>query len=227
MENFKIPEGHGLGRMPSEDEKDKFFLMRSLLEQKEAPERTYRYWNANGWWGDQGSLPHCVGYSWTHWIEDGPITHKGPAPIINPSVLYKEAQRVDEWAGENYDGTSVRAGAKALQSRGLITNYLWAWDVNTVAQAILTTGPVVVGTNWYNQMFYPDQYGKIYIYGRSVGGHAYLLNGVNTKTRMFRIKNSWGQNWGRKGHAFISFDDMQRLIDEQGEACLAVENYTS
>jgi C1A family cysteine protease len=94
---------------------------------------------------------------------------------------------------------------------------------NSQSETILKLGPVVVGTNWYNGMFYPNKNGLIKISGQMVGGHAYLINGVDTKTKQFRIKNSWGKSWGKGGHAFISFNDMSRLIKENGEICLAIE----
>ena len=72
-------------------------------------------------------------------------------------------------------------------------------------------------------MFYPDRNGLIKISGRLAGGHAYVINGVDTKKQQFRIKNSWGKSWGQQGHAYISFTDMKRLIKENGEICLAVE----
>ena len=81
-----------------------------------------------------------------------------------------------------------------------------------------------MGTNWYYNMFFPDKTGRIKLGGYLAGGHAYVLNGVNTKTQLFRIKNSWGRKWGQLGHAYISFSDMSRLIKEQGEICLAIEN---
>jgi len=84
----------------------------------------------------------------------------------------------------------------------------------------------VVGTNWYYGMFYPDRNGLIKVKGGLAGGHAYVVNGVDTKNKLFRIKNSWGKSWGIQGRAFISFNDMARLIREQGEICLATElNY--
>ena len=46
-----------------------------------------------------------------------------------------------------------------------------------------------------------------------MGGHAYVINGVNTIKKQFRLKNSWGRKWGQGGHAFISFDDMKKLIN--------------
>ncbi len=212
----------GFGRLIIEDDNDKAFPMQMVLPQ-EASQRTSRYWYNNGWWGDQGNTSQCVGYSWAHWVEDGPVTQKGKAPIAPPTEIYRQAQMVDAWPGENYDGTSVRAGAKVLQDMGFISSYTWAWDINTVVQALLEKGPVVVGTHWYEDMIYPSADGIIKPGGDVVGGHAYLLNGVNTKTRMIRIKNSWGKDWGKKGQAYISFDDMDKLIKLYGEACLPIE----
>lgn len=211
-----------LGRLVAFDINDMEHRMKSILPKKTAGV-TQRYWNANGWWGHQGDLPHCVGYAWAHWLEDGPVTQLGTPPILHPSnEIYHAAQRIDEWPGEAYDGTSVRAGAKVLMAAGLIDSYNWAWDLDTMVHALLTAGPVVVGTNWYEEMFYPKN-GVIKIGGAAVGGHAYVVNGVNTKTKTCRIKNSWGREWGNKGHVNISFANMERLIAEYGEVCLAIE----
>jgi hypothetical protein len=183
-----------------------------------------KYWDSDGWWGNQGNKPHCVGFSWAHWIEDGPIGHGGVPPIISPVIIYNQAQKIDEWPGENYAGTSVRAGAKYLKSINAIQSYYWAYDLNTLVDCIFKLGPVVVGTYWYSGMFSPDGNGLIRASGGIVGGHAYVINGVDKTKQLFRIKNSWGKSWGKQGHAFISFSDMSRLISMNGEICIAVEN---
>jgi len=72
-------------------------------------------------------------------------------------------------------------------------------------------------------MFFPNADGLIKATGEKMGGHAYLLDGINVNKKLIRIKNSWGKNWGKKGFAYISFEDMEKLILDQGEACLAIE----
>ena len=215
-----------LGRLIVKDERDIKFQIKSLLP-KEMPGITYKYWWTNGWWGNQGETPHCVAYSWTHWLASGPKTQKnsrkgGVAPF-DTTYLYNEAQKVDDWEGEDYDGTSVRAGAKILKANGFISEYNWAWDLDTTVKTLLTLGPVVVGTWWTYDMSFPDKDGVIKSTGAKLGGHAYLLDGVNVNKKMFRIKNSWGRNWGKKGFAYISFSDMESLIKDYGEVCLAKE----
>jgi hypothetical protein len=164
-----------------------------------------------------------VGFSWAHWCEDGPVPQSGQPPAAEPTLLYHEAQKIDEWPGENYDGTSVRAGAKILQTWGYLQSYYWAQSINDIVQALLEKGPVVVGTNWYSSMFDPNSKGILSISGQIAGGHAYVLNGINTKLGLVRMKNSWGRGWGINGRAYLKIEDVARLLNEAGEACLATE----
>ena len=215
---------HKLGRQYIYDERDNRFLITDHLLKKVPRTRiTSRYWDDTVWWGDQGNTPQCVGYAWSHWLNDGPVYHRGPKPKLAPNIIYENAQKLDIWPGENYDGTSVRGGAKFLQNSKLIRSYYWGFDLNTLINTVLNLGPVVVGTNWYYGMFFPNKTGLIRASGFIAGGHAYVINGVATTSRMFRIKNSWGKGWGQAGHAYISFSDMDKLIREQGEICLATE----
>lgn len=239
MGNF-IP--YGLGRKWDPDDRDRLYPVRTLLKRVEPEEpRTHRYWWTSGWWGDQGRTPQCVGYAWSHWLEDGPVTQNpkrpGADPIIHPTVVYNRAQKIDEWPGENYDGTSVRAGAKVLQSMGAISSYWWATNVEELMESVLYLGPVVVGTWWHNNMFWPDEDGVIGLGGGLGGGHAYVVNGGNfdveyvqekwptlqTSRGVFRIKNSWGRVWSHKGYAYISVEDMDVLLRSGGEVCIASE----
>lgn len=219
----------GLGRLYAEDKRDEEYPVSPLLAMSQ-PQETKKNWWDDGWWGDQGATSECVAYAWTHWINDGPRVSsifKSRRPGINPTELYCEAQKHDPWPGDCttklYDGTSVRAGAKVLQDWGYIEEYRWASNVDEVVQAVLVQGPVIMGTTWYTGMFNPDSEGIIYPTGGWAGGHAYVVNGVDTKTGLLQIKNSWGRSWGRDGRAYISLEDMDKLIRNFGEACVPLQ----
>jgi hypothetical protein len=226
---------YGLGRLPSKDERDANFLLRAVMGAPTVEPLTgWRYWWDGGYWGNQGQTPQCVGYAWAHWIEDSPVTHTSPGWQVDPTIIYDMAQQVDEWPGTSYDGTSVRAGAKVLKDQNAVAEYRWAFDVDTVARAVRYHGPVVMGSNWYDSMFNvqpeKDALGStrqslVITPGAALaGGHAYVFNGVNIPRRTFRVKNSWGRNWGVDGRATVSFDTVARLLKEDGEACMAIEH---
>jgi len=209
------------GRLFIPDERDQDYPLPMMAVA--ASQRRKRFWNDTHWMGDQGWLPHCVGYAWVGWLEADPIRHPGPTPPYDPSQLYRKAQKVDAWPGENYAGTSVRAGAKILKQAGFIKSYHWARTTHDIVQTLLNVGPVVVGTKWFSNMARPSQGGVGRPTGRLLGGHAYLLTGVNRDTGYFRARNSYGLAWGKEGRLYIKIKDMARLLAQNGEACLAIE----
>lgn len=49
---------------------------------------------------------------------------------------------------------------------------------------------------------------------KKVGGHAVSLIGFNDQERYWIIRNSWGDDWGEKGFARISYDDDSGIADD-------------
>ena len=204
-----LPE---FGRFAAPDRRDRKFLL--------APRRATRrrrIWRTT-WVGDQLQTPQCVGYAWAGLLRCAPINQ-----FLLPAGIYQMAQQCDEWEGDAYEGTSVRGGAKVLHALGVIAEYRWAFDAATVARHVLTVGPVVFGTNWYEGMMTPNARGRVTLDGGPLGGHAYLINGANLDTGELDGVNSWGREWGVRGRFKLSFDQVDQLLDEDGEACTAVE----
>jgi hypothetical protein len=202
------------GRIVVKDPRDAKYSIRRGKPSR----RTQRYWNDGYAWLDQGELPACVGFSWSHWLLNAPLRQ-----YLDPAFIYNVAKFYDEYKGENYDGTSVRAGAKVLALAGFIQEYRWAKTLDDVIQTLLEVGPLVVGTTWYEGMSEPVA-GRLAVTGQAEGGHAYLLTGVSLKTGLVRIKNSWSQDWGQGGHGYLPLTDFQKLLADDGEACIAFES---
>lgn len=210
---------HGMGRLVAPDNRDTMYPMRALLPRR-IP-RVSRFYST-GPVLDQGNKPQCVAYAWKQWLDSAPI--KDPVKLPpDPQAIYAAAQAVDEWPGTDYDGTSVRAGAKTMEALERIGAYHWATSVEDVRDYIISTTTVVFGTDWFEGMFRPTYSGYVKPSGAVAGGHAYLCIGYSQSRGAFRFLNSWGEKWGRMGRFWMSAEDVQTLLDRDGEACAGVE----
>lgn len=189
---------------------------------------------------DQGYEGSCVGHGWTAELiaSPKPDPYTGPGPGHQYAVdLYRRAQQIDEWEGEDYEGTSVLAGAKVVTERGLISEYRWCFSIEDVRDAVITSGPVVIGIPWYESMYETRPSGLVEVDGDLVGGHCLLVYGYhpgmrisgedwNARYRVFRWRNSWGPGYGKNGNGLIRYEDLRDLLADWGEAAVSVGRKT-
>lgn len=154
------------------------------------------YTDPVSWWEfyDQGNIGSCVGFSLSRMSSLHNRTRYGGL------WLYQEAQKIDEWPGVSYEGTSVRAGFDVLRARGHrrliggvlgmerpldgIAAFRWAQSVAEVHQTI--------------KMPLADSLGAVP-----------LLN-----------------SWGRYDYPHVTWlpdEVLDRLLQEDGEAGLVVD----
>ena len=202
-----------------------------IAEVLEAQKPRKRYWGHNTVI-DQGREGACVGFAWTNELICNPRPHPDVPQYVGDAFarkIYKRAQQLDPWPGENYEGTSVLAGAKAIMETGYLTQYRWAFNIEQVRDAVIAEGPVILGINWYDSMYSTRPSGLVEVGGKVVGGHAIALTGYNPRARLkgeggykevFRWKNSWGTSYGKNGTGYVKIEDLERLLKEDGEACI-------
>lgn len=190
---------------------------------------------------DQGQEGACVGFAWSQELFTSPVRvplQPFHAPNAFAAGIYHAARLVDEYPGEDYEGTSVLAGAKVIREHGWLGEYRWAFGIDDVIQALLYSGPVVLGIPWYNDMFEPDLYGVLsgMCGGGIAGGHAILANGYHGNHQlhpaagrpqmpMVHLQNSWGSDWGQDGGAWIGVLALANLLDQDGEACVPMARH--
>lgn len=228
----------GLGRLFAPDVRDGRFLLREHPRTQQVALRLpAKTWPMFSLPLDQGNTGTCVGHGWRHLLTAVPVVVR---PNLPPSAfdIYDWATQLDEWTDNDHDaerqyGTSVRAGAKALQTQGKVGEYRWTnevdeaadWIAGVDAQGKAIGGPVVIGINFYASMFDLDSEGYMRIAPNTVlsGGHCMLLLGWNQERGAFRGLNSWGVSWGQRGRFWLDGDTARRLFTEDGEICVATE----
>lgn len=221
------------------------YPVRALLG--DAVSRRSRDWRASHLRLDQLNEGKCVGYGWTAEL----MAHPGKVKIGNGSrdeaeqfatELYRAAQRIDDWPGENYEGTSVLAGAQIVHAARLIESYRWAFTIDDVIDTLCASardggGPVVIGIPWYEGMYETRPGGLVEVSGPMVGGHCLTLVGYSPKRRIWeegwwnrfeviRWRNSWGTAYGDHGDGYIRPENLEWLLSQQGEACVPQQRAT-
>jgi len=183
---------------------------------------------------DQGSEGACVGFGWVAEALNEPYRVmlekvKADIPRDNHEFalhVYREAQKIDDWDGESYEGTSVLAGAQVMNRYNLIKEYRWAFNIDDVIDSVVQKGPVVLGIPWYQGM-YTAENGVVKVSGPNVGGHCIIAVGYKDSSEKLGgkpsiiLQNSWGYGWGIRGLAEISVASLERLL-KRGEACVPV-----
>lgn len=154
------------------------------------------------WWRymDQGVEGSCVGFGSTRAMM-----------LLNrrrydARWLYHEAQKVDEWPGEDYDGTSVRAGMDVLREMGHRRVYRGKTADVSAAEGISAN-------RWATSV---DEV------------MACLQSPRYEALGMVPLLNSWGplRDYGRKGYPHLTYmplETLARLIREDGECTIMTD----
>lgn len=229
----KIELPFGLGARYKDDPRDYAYrnapLVRSGLERPTKVDNRHLFIEIPVW--NQGKEGACTGMamaaalSQIHGME------------LSPRFMFEAAKEHDEWPGETYDGSSVRGAAKAAVACGdcewhfwpfvpfntsgklpladdnakqhLLAGYERLYTLSEVLYAICATGHVVTTVNVHTGWIRPTSKHRIRYSRRYVtrGLHAVLLVGYDEVAGYLLLRNSWRDDWGDAGYAWLSFND--------------------
>lgn len=215
--------GYGTGALPEWDAKNADYPVAAVLDPSAA--LVSKRWTLAERI-DQGQEPKCVGASLAQELNSEPVV----IPISRPYTtdnIYNLAQKLDEWPGEGYAGTSLLAGLKAVKQYGYIGEYRWAFTVEDVAQSLSQLGPVVMAGPWLSGMFTPDNEGHVRVMGTAGNiGHAYELGEVDAPAAKVYIEQTWGPNWSVLGwRGWLAFEDVRTLLGMGTQAAIITQRF--
>ena len=179
---------------------------------------------------DQGSTPHCAGYSICNIIEALIWKKTGKLIELNANQVYARAKQLD--GDLNSDGTYLECAIKAAmelggfgsQSKNIKIGFLYNQRNDMTIQQIkrlvhkydfLHAG-FMIDNGWYKAT------NENYIISKgsyNCGGHAVIVCGYDLNG--LYIQNSWGKQYGAKGFIVLPWS----LVKEQLMYCCYIENF--
>lgn len=174
---------------------------------------------------DQGNTGSCTGHAAAHALATRPMYQKRQYNHDDAMRFYSLGTQNDQWLGNEFppvdEGSSALGVCKGLKAIGEITSYRHCFGLYQTLGA-LVLGPVMIGINFYEDMFRLNKGGFMVPGGQVAGGHEMCLVGINTNGAYVTGINSWGPGWGLKGRFKMAFSDLDRLLREDGDATVAV-----
>ncbi len=187
---------------------------------------------------DQGEEGACTGFALASTI-NVLLAQRDTMEQVSPYMLYRMAQKHDEWEGQNYEGSSIRGALRGWHNMGACEAHLWnkrrkninrevainarktrlgpyyriQKDLTNFHAALNEVGVLIVSAYVHDGWDFPEGGSiKAPAAWEKEFAHAFAIVGYNAEG--FLIQNSWGDTWGGNGRAIWSYDDWHdSLID--------------
>ncbi len=190
---------------------------------------------------DQGQEGACTGFALAAVVNFMKHNRAGAPQLRKPEgasarMLYEMAKRYDEWPGEDYEGSSIRAAMKGWHRHGVCRESVWpnrkTQNPRLTSARQLDALDMPLGNYFRVRHLHLSQlhcalaeagilYASAAVHGGwmnpdpdtgSIEYHQQQTGGhafaiVGYDTEGLWIQNSWGRDWGFNGFGHLSYDD--------------------
>jgi hypothetical protein len=184
---------------------------------------------------DQGNVGCSTGCAGIGALECDPLfktlptteTSIYPLNLDGALLLYSDAQEIDKDGKypPNDNGSCGLSIAKALCAKGVVHSYQHIYTADE-AYCAIQEYPIIIGMYWYNDMYHPALDGQIQPTGGIAGGHEVLVREIDVDQKRVWIDNSWGNEYGINGRAWLTFDDFEIVMKNNGDGIVLMPNNT-
>lgn len=232
IESFFSKEGGCLGRHINHDLRSVDYDIEKVLprqfSQVAVRSQIWKRWVAAY---DQGSLGSCTGNAVAGLLMTDPFfgTEKRAFTEQDAIAIYSLATQLDPFSGQyppDDTGSDGLDAMKAAHKMGYLFAYYHIFDFQILTRYLSWVGPVVIGCNWYDSFDAPSSSGLVTISPNAQvrGGHEFEIMGLDPAAKTIRCVNSWGTGWGDHGCFQIGWNDVERLLSEQGDLTVGIKN---
>lgn len=220
----------GLGRHYAPDPRDRKYPLSSTVGRGLPRVLPAKRWHLGRGltFQSQGNTSECTHFGTTHLLMLTPIVRYDAFELT--ATQYAWSQRNDEWPGENYDGTSVRAALEYLRTEiKVIDRYEWADNMDVALRRLTRSakeggGPLTTGIDWWSGFDNEKGDGWWDVTGWLRGGHCLDLIGYEPKTAKRKEALLWGNS--HEGN-FVGRSSVEAaeylLFQANGEAAAVTE----
>jgi len=163
-------------------------------------------------------------------LNDGSPEEEGTYPRVAMKMLLNYGTPPESyWPYKPHQVNKPKQGADKAATKYRVKAYARIKTILEMRRSLVINGPFIAGVDVYESWF-TDKASKTGVIAmpkksdQYQGGHAICIVGYDDIKKLFKFKNSWGDDWGDSGYGYLAYDYMKRYCLDAWSATDLIEN---